>query len=547
MAVRRRWLGRVFGIGVLIVAGYFAFDYAKTRPRCVITSGMHILFLSDAGETVLTGYTGITVGNPRTSGDLQPPVRVWNTRTGALVRELLADAPAANPHRYRLNGTLIAAYAGNGTIRLADWQTGREWDISAPRADVQTVGFSPDARFFSLLLASREDLLLARKDRERVLIDVADGKVVWSGDHEYFGPVFSQDGKAAYLYNRTRLERWDADTRRIERSCPIEAPLHFDASNEVFAYWSAEEQCVVVADCATLAVKSRLQPGFLRSPRGKHLSAKHVGNCLRLGFSPGGRWVASLPGDPHSIQRIGLKGEFELWDADTGRRVAAMPAHDPGVAWFPDDKCVYHGDLNEGQVIDPSTGRVKWDCAGGRGLWLLNHTTAVHLTGKGHFDILDAETGRSRHTIVHPFTGPHECPLSFSKDQDVVVACGPRRESRLLGYWPKWLPAWPAAKATAVQVIDVPTGRVLHELTFKKHVGADVSADGSTLVCFDWIPEQPAPGTTYSFQFYDMHNRRPWVWAIAAPAALLGLWLLWRTWRLRRRGATTSVQTVAPA
>lgn len=124
--------------------------------------------------------------------------------------------------------------------------------------------------------------------------------------------------------------------------------------------------------------------------------------------------------------------------------------------------------------------------------------------------------------------------MSFSKDQNVVVACGPRRESRLLAYWPKSLPAWPGAKATAVQVIDLPTGRVLHELTFNKHVGAEVSADGGTLVCFDWIPDAPAAETTYSLRFYDLDSKEPWLCAFAAPAALLAAWLLWRIYAARR-------------
>ena len=55
MASLKRWVARLLGLAVLVAAGWFAHDYARSRPRCVIVSDTHAVHFSGAELTLNIG------------------------------------------------------------------------------------------------------------------------------------------------------------------------------------------------------------------------------------------------------------------------------------------------------------------------------------------------------------------------------------------------------------------------------------------------------------------------------------------------------------
>src|SRR5688500_15503914 len=89
-----RWLARLLGIGVLVAAGYAAFHISKTWPRCVIDADAHAVHFSADGGTLVTGHHAIVIGNATggaSGAQGKPPLKVWDTHSGKLVRSLLHD------------------------------------------------------------------------------------------------------------------------------------------------------------------------------------------------------------------------------------------------------------------------------------------------------------------------------------------------------------------------------------------------------------------------------------------------------------------------
>ena len=81
MASLKRWVARLLGLAVLVAAGWFAHDYARSRPRCVIVSDTHAVHFSGAELTLNIG----TSDGVELSGDGSTLVCFEYSDTGAPV------------------------------------------------------------------------------------------------------------------------------------------------------------------------------------------------------------------------------------------------------------------------------------------------------------------------------------------------------------------------------------------------------------------------------------------------------------------------------
>jgi WD40 repeat protein len=108
------------------------------------------LAVSPDGRHILTGTGGTLVGNPRVLEMNQGSdnvLRLWETATGKLVREMKGHTHAAYTVDFSPDGRLAVSGSWDTTIRLWDLQTGEELSrIEGGQGGVMKVLFSPDGQ-----------------------------------------------------------------------------------------------------------------------------------------------------------------------------------------------------------------------------------------------------------------------------------------------------------------------------------------------------------------------------------------------------------------
>ncbi|HEV3256307.1 MAG TPA: WD40 repeat domain-containing protein [Gemmataceae bacterium] len=313
------------------------------RQRLCIDAGgdaLRGLALSPDGK-VLAAAGNSWHGEPSSSCGR---VRLWDFGTGKqllkieTVRVLLADI-AFSP-----DGKTIAAAGEDGGIRLWDAATGKQRRrIRAHQKAALAVVFSPDGR----VLASTDG------DQAIRLWDPATGKEqrkVQVGWYRSFSrPAFSPDGKtlaaAAYFSDPAaagaiHVVLWDAATGK-ER---LHLEGHHTSYGSAVAF-SPDGQTLASADYGRMVVLWDLGQGRARR------EIRVPGGVGHLAFSPDGKTLA------------GSDEMVHLWDAATGRDLAATAAHASPVAqvlFSPDGKnLVTDSDDATVRLLEAATGRQR--------------------------------------------------------------------------------------------------------------------------------------------------------------------------------------------
>jgi hypothetical protein len=541
MAPLKRWLARLLGIGILLATGWFAFDYAKSRPRCVITTKTHAIHFSADGNTLVTGYTGMYLGPIYQMGEGKPPLKVWDTRSGNVVRTLLNDLDAFSHFVISSEVGLVAVNCGQ-SIRIADWDTGEEWALEFAPGVVESMQFSP-----------RGDLLSVRTGepvRGLALIDVKRRAILqrWSGNIDDLG--FSADGSRWYFLRDDRLHLWNIAESRLEDTLAVAGRLHFVAADSLFAHVSPDDLALVICDARRMRLTNRLNPAWTARP---NIAARaNIIAGAGFAFSPGGRLAAT-----YMSGYSDLVGPLELWEVDSGRRLAVLPEFGKGYAWFVNEDTLFffdytHAPAVEVACIDPEQGVVRWQRPGKNGRFFpTDNTTAICATVDATWDFIDLATGQTRDSLPQPFVSDGSM-VAFNKDAQMLCNMGRRHSVEMPISWREWLHRWIDTESGGVQVIDTRGQRVLADIHCSVNAGGVVSGDGTTLCVYDFSfgpgfgTIGPSPPEQHAFRFYDLHSNKPWLWAIAAPAGIMIVWLLWRTRRGRRSNATTPAATVGP-
>jgi eukaryotic-like serine/threonine-protein kinase len=231
-------------------------------------------------------------------------VKVWNSRTGAVIRILeKAHSDAVVSVAFHPDGKHLASRGADQQVKVWDWPTGREvftWPCDAVRkfGTAYTVAFSPDGR-----------QLAAASDGTVKVWDWKNGQLLHSLPGHTFHSVpvaFSRDGRLATGTFREGLKLWDPETGQLLRTIhahrhPVSA-LAFSPDGEWLASASFD-RTVKVSDART--------GGLL------HTLDLHTGNVECVAFSPNGQRLAS-GGEDKTVR---------VWDAATGREVLGLRGH----------------------------------------------------------------------------------------------------------------------------------------------------------------------------------------------------------------------------
>jgi WD40 repeat protein/serine/threonine protein kinase len=237
-------------------------------------------------------------------------VRIWNSRTGKLIREIPAHAKAACGVVFHPDGKHLASAGADGLVKVWELTTDPAVKVFEGPCDAfrkfgaaYTVAFSPpDGRH--LAAGSKREVKVWDWKTNRP----EDPKHTFPGPEYHSIPVaFSRDGRrlATGGAGPQGLSLWDAETRRLLGALPADrhpvSALAFSPDGGRLASASVGRS-VTLWDTRTCEL---LQP------------LPHTGNVLGVAFSRDGRRLASA-GEDKTVH---------LWDTATGREVLGLHGH----------------------------------------------------------------------------------------------------------------------------------------------------------------------------------------------------------------------------
>jgi len=284
---------------------------------------------------------GKSIASVEYSGEL----RLWDTRTGRLLRQL-TDEPS-HPWRtisFSKDGSKIALVQGNA-VRLWETATGRllrKVVPDAPGGKFYAATFTPDGKHF-LTSGKEEPVRLREIDSGRVVRSCGDGRV------PICSLTVSPDGRQLVL--------WFVG----EEDFPLEpehlAPRLYDLASgrelrRIQVNGESPLQVVFSPDGRRLIVNTGQGLRFLETASGQEVLRIRTGDSGFAAFSPDGRLAAICQGAD--------KARIDIWDLLTGRRLRQVrgPSFIGEVALSPDGKSLAYGDSHI-QIWDLDSGKAR--------------------------------------------------------------------------------------------------------------------------------------------------------------------------------------------
>lgn len=435
----------------------------------------------------VTGVAFSRDGRFVVSGSADHTGRLWDVRTGTLVRVLRGHTDQVNSPSISPDGSLILTPSYDGTARLWDARSGRSLHILRGQTNglPMTGAFSPDgrlvvtasgdgtARIWSVRTGRSVHALAGdggwvnsaafSPDGGRVVTAGNDGATrVWDAHtgkqrlvlRGHTGQVnyaeFSPDGSLVATAGADRTARiWNARTGaqiRVLRG-------HTDSISRVA--FDNHGSLLVTASADHTARVWQVRTGTLVS-----VMLGHTGRLHGASFSPDGRLVVTASDDETA----------RVWDATTGRFLQTLPGHAGpvrGALFSPDGKLV-------ATAADNGTVRL-WDVSAGTPLHVLRgHQDAVFSAAFDLRGALLVTASRDRTArIWNARTGHQLLTLRGHRDRVPYAAFSPDGSSVVT-----------ASGDGTARIWDARTGNLLHGL--RGHTGpldsAVFSRDGKLLV-----------------------------------------------------------------
>jgi WD40 repeat protein len=288
-------------------------------------------------------------------------LRIWDAGTARTLQTFRGHTRAISGLAYSPDGATIATGGADTLVKL--WDATNEYPIGlrGHKAWVTGVAFSPDGR----------RVVSSSGDHTLMLWDPTSGRrletlekhiewveaVAWSGDGRLIASASGD--QFVLLWDAAAL--WVVKTRNMVPENP--KCLAFSPGGHLLA----------VGTSAPLDSRFSDQPGIVEVweiAGGRQLPPYHghKGGVLQLAFSPDGKAIASVGGNPKLAT-----GEVRLWEAMTGRDIRTFSGHTDvvkAVAFSPDARLLATGAQDATvKLWDVRTGRLHRTLRG--------HTNAV--------------------------------------------------------------------------------------------------------------------------------------------------------------------------
>jgi WD40 repeat protein len=236
-----------------------------------------------------------------------PPVRLWDARTGKELRAFTGHPNGASSASFSADGRRIVTASQDNTAQLWEVDSGKEVAVlKGHTGAVLRAAFSPDGK----------RVVTASQDNTARLWDAQSGKevaVLKGHMRAVLSAAFSPDGKRVVTASDDNTVRlWDADSGRVV-SVLIGAP-----GAVLSAAFSPDGKRLVMACQDTTArlwdVESGKEVAVLKG---------HEGPVLSAAFSPDGKRLVTASDD----------NTARLWDAQSGTLLQTMTGHKDAVAF----------------------------------------------------------------------------------------------------------------------------------------------------------------------------------------------------------------------
>lgn len=263
-------------------------------------------------------------GNTVASAGADNNIKLWNIKTGELLRTLVGHELPVWTISYSADGKFLASVGQESVIRVWESATGKQIRVLRGHEDqVQGIVFSPNGKH----------LLSGSADKTARLWDVNTGKEIFKisnlGDVTW--TYFSADGKMLITFaSDGTIGLWDATTaKNIRNIKTLKEP----------GYGST---ILPLADGKTIVTAEKNFLHFWDITTGKELrtfTTTHTDFIYSVAFSPNGKYIATASGDR----------TIKLIEAASGKEISVAKGHSDQVwyvAFTPDNKRLLSGSFD---------------------------------------------------------------------------------------------------------------------------------------------------------------------------------------------------------
>ena len=277
------------------------------------------------------------------SGSDDETVRLWNARTGQVLKRLIGHGGDVNSVAFSPDGQTLASGSRDDTVRLWDTKTGEHLNtLTGHTNSVNSVAFSPDGQ--TLASGSRDDTVRLWDTKTGEHLNTLTGHT-----NSVNSVAFSPDGQTIASGSGDATTRlWNPRTGQILKTFKSDHTYYVDAVTSVA--FSPDGQ-TLASGSLDWAGASTLRLWNVRT--GEKINLLHGGagtEVYSVAFSPDGQTLAS-----------GSKDGTRLWDARTGEYLNTFTggsgSQGTSVAFSPDGQTLarghHSGTIN---IFDVNTG-----------------------------------------------------------------------------------------------------------------------------------------------------------------------------------------------